>query len=227
MITEIVAPAESKPAPIKSDWEVLCEVGRQAVKEMDEGRWILGDLANEIVVKKYGEDSLGQFAGDVGVGPQSMKEYRAMARFYKKETRASFLAEFPDLSYSHLRLAKQKFDILDDAFKFLVQCSTENASVAYAAVLAKLVKGEATSPARKTFAIDGVDRWDDQTITFKPNGIPERIMAFIHEHGDDPDFALELTLTYTAKKESKDVKKAQASPSADGTSGGAPTHPND
>ena len=68
------------------DWKDIIKTGRDAVEHMDIGRWIIGDLGT-MVQAKYGQDEFGQFADEINIHRRSAEDYRAVARYYPKETR--------------------------------------------------------------------------------------------------------------------------------------------
>lgn len=77
------------------DWETYVSYGQMVRSLKDGSQWCLGDLARGLE-KKYGEDSLGKFARDIGENPKSLAEYRRVAKAYpsKKD-------RLPFLSFSH------------------------------------------------------------------------------------------------------------------------------
>jgi len=70
------------------DWKDIVKTGRDAVAHMDIGRWVIGDLGT-MVKAKYGEDEFGAFADEINIHRRSAEDYRAVARYYPKETRDS------------------------------------------------------------------------------------------------------------------------------------------
>ncbi len=108
-------------------WDVICEAGRAAQTNMDEARWIIGDLALA-VKKQYREDRLKDFADEINVERARVKEYRTVCRFYEKAARASFLADRPNLTYSHLRDAMRLSDP-DRAYAFLEEAAANTWTV--------------------------------------------------------------------------------------------------
>lgn len=68
------------------EWSEIVETGRNAVSHMDIGRWIIGDLGT-MVQAKYGQDEFGQFADEINIHRRSAEDYRAVSRYYPKETR--------------------------------------------------------------------------------------------------------------------------------------------
>lgn len=88
----------------EGQWDVLCEQGRIAASNMDEGRWTLGELAS-CVEKTYREDRIGDFAKEVNVPKKRVAQYRAVYKFWspawEKSKRLDFLETRPNLSYTH------------------------------------------------------------------------------------------------------------------------------
>lgn len=89
-------------APVLRTYEDFVSAGQALVETIDRHRWELGDLADKIA-KSYGEDTLGKFAGDIGVGKKTLYAYRQAARFYDNSTRQNFADT--NITYSHMRLA--------------------------------------------------------------------------------------------------------------------------
>lgn len=83
-------------------------MGSSAREDKDMSRWRLGDIALT-VEKRYGENSIAQFAKDINESVTSVEEYRTTCRFWTRSVRAEFL-EIPVLTYSHLRSAKRLYD---------------------------------------------------------------------------------------------------------------------
>ncbi len=127
MQTEAVIEPTTGERTDASSWDILCEAGRAAQQNMDEARWIIGDLAL-LVKKQYREDRLRDFANEINVEKSRVKEYRTVCRFYEKAARASFLADRPNLTYSHLRDA-MRFGSADRAYAFLEEVTTHTWTV--------------------------------------------------------------------------------------------------
>jgi len=74
------------------DWETYISYG-QTIRSLKDGcQWSLGDLSRGIT-KKYGKDSLGKFAREIGVNEKSLMEYRRIAKAYpRKKDRLIFLS---------------------------------------------------------------------------------------------------------------------------------------
>lgn len=108
------------------EWELLCEQGRIAASNMDEGRWLLGELAL-MVDKQYGDDAIGEFAKDINVPKKRIAQYRTVYKFWspawEKSKRLDFLGERPNLSYTHYLNALRLKD-LDEALKWIDEASS-------------------------------------------------------------------------------------------------------
>jgi hypothetical protein len=88
---------------LPDDWEVLCNAGREAAKDLDKHRWLLGDIAL-LVETHYGENSIDEFAKEIGVSKKSVYRYRSVSGFwYSNEIsqRGEILEKYPNLTYSH------------------------------------------------------------------------------------------------------------------------------
>ena len=94
--------------PIVTDGEALEEYqdavikGKEAAKQGDNSRWLIGDLANALP-KVYGWGTIGQFGDDIGIA--QAVNYATVSATYEKSVRT----EYSDLSWSHFeRLASRK-----------------------------------------------------------------------------------------------------------------------
>lgn len=109
----------------KTTWEELCERGRIARREYDKWRWVIGDLALE-VVKEYGQDRLGEFAGEIGLAKQTVYRYRDLCEFYEKSPRGELFELYDEdvLTYTHYREAA-RLDDLSSAIDILETAADE------------------------------------------------------------------------------------------------------
>jgi hypothetical protein len=126
-------------------WDTAANLGAMINKSLDRKQFTLGDLAC-LVAKRYGQDTLGDFATSIGVRKKRLQEYRTVCRTFEKSARADILSQCPQLSYSHLRLAAHKFDTLDDSMAFLNACADSNWSVEKAELKAKEMAGQPLPP---------------------------------------------------------------------------------
>lgn len=142
---------------------MLCEAGRLARANMDDGCWVIGDLAL-LVKKEYGENRIGEYAKEILQPVAQVKEYRTMARFWKKSARTDFLT-LEGISYSHLKLAKRlkKFEAAAD---FVRECSDHLWTVEKAAIELDKRLGKPEPPVKLLDAIATVR----QVETHDPNG---------------------------------------------------------
>lgn len=85
---------------ISDDWKDLVSAGVAIVEAHDRNRWLLGDLGGK-VVRRYKEDSLGNFAAEIHVMKSTMHGYTQCSSFYSEEDRVSF----PTLTWSHYYVA--------------------------------------------------------------------------------------------------------------------------
>lgn len=125
-----------------TDYQEICEIGRNAALSMDQGRFIIGDLACA-VEKSYGASLIDDFAREVNVGKASVKAYRTVCRFYESDTRVAFLEANPRITYTHMRHA-MRLETVDAAYAFLNEASANGYTTDEAAHhIAELV-GKAT-----------------------------------------------------------------------------------
>lgn len=97
--------------------EELAERGRLEREAKEKAQWELGEIGMQ-VVSHYGEDNLGEWARQVGISKKSAQEYRRLSIFFEKSAREDFLAECPNVFYSHFRLAKRLQNVAL-AYRFL------------------------------------------------------------------------------------------------------------
>lgn len=111
-------------AAVRDYWTDLCERGRQAREALDGWRWILGDLACE-VERRFGMESMADFAREVNIAKKTAEQYRRVARFYPEDTRVSFLQDAPNVTYTHFRDA-MRLGSVDAAYAFLEEVALNN-----------------------------------------------------------------------------------------------------
>lgn len=99
----------------RTDWDVLCEAGRIAAEDIDNGRWVLGDLA--LQTGKLVDD----FAREINVPKRRVYEYKQVCSFYDQCVRAQYLRDNPAITYTHFRTAMKRGDVAL-AYRFLDHC---------------------------------------------------------------------------------------------------------
>lgn len=134
----------------KTDWQVVCEAGRLAAQQLDDGRWILGDLAL-LVDKEYGEDKMGDFARECNVPKKRIYEYRQVCGFWEKSVRAD-IWEIPTVSYSLMRLA-MRLENIDAARAFVERCASRFPTIDKAYVVMGRLLGLTGKTKRRAKAI--------------------------------------------------------------------------
>jgi hypothetical protein len=88
----------------RDDFEELCERGRIAARDLDRGRFVIGDLALRIETQ-YGRDTVGEFARQVNVQKKRVYEYRDVCSIFDSSARAELFENAPTLTYTHLRIS--------------------------------------------------------------------------------------------------------------------------
>lgn len=121
-------------------WEELCAIAREAVSATDEGRWIVGDVACELVTS-YRHRTLKEFAAEIGLRQSTAYEYRDMAEFYEDSARRKIATEYPNLTYSHLRAAR-KLGSIEGALMILEEASRQEWSADALSQEIKFLRGE-------------------------------------------------------------------------------------
>jgi hypothetical protein len=148
-------------------WEAACSIATADNLSVGERYWNLGDVASRID-KQYGKNRIGEFAKVTGNKVSSLKQYRAVSRFYQKEHRSLF----ENLSWSHYRAAKSLKDI-EDALDMLEQASSNSWSCEMTGVeIAKKV-GKKVAPKKLLDAECSAKVIDPRTgdVTFHVSGI--------------------------------------------------------
>lgn len=118
-------------------WESICELGAAAEAEMDERRWIQGDLS-ELIGMSYSDDLIGEFAKRCKVAKKTMYERRQVSAFYTKSARA----DFSSLGYSIFRQGL-KLKTLTRALRWLMICDARGYTVDQAAYRLKIIMRKA------------------------------------------------------------------------------------
>jgi hypothetical protein len=148
-------------------WDDAVNAGMELNKSLDTRRFELGDLA-VLIGKKYGQDTIGKFATEIGVGKKRLQEYRTVAHFYEKSLRMQIFNAYPSLTYSHMRTA-MKLASPAEVMGFLEECATNDWSVEKAGVEIKDRAGEPLPPEKlieASVVVTGTDR-SSGTMTFK------------------------------------------------------------
>lgn len=94
----MVLTAEVRPVKEVKEWEDYISLGVEAREQKDNAEWLIGDLANQIVVD-YGNDSIGKFSYAIGLVTKTVRNYKATAKHFPPLTRN----KYPKLSFSHFR----------------------------------------------------------------------------------------------------------------------------
>jgi len=120
-LDEMLAHLEALAETAQDIMQEAITVGQEMNGDMDERRFGLGDIA-KLLVKRHGEDTLGEWAKAISVPKKTAQEYRTVATFYEKPARAGIRENLPNISYSHMRLAIKAGD-LNEALSFLEECA--------------------------------------------------------------------------------------------------------
>jgi hypothetical protein len=129
-------------------WETLVAQGLDAVQVKDGRSWELGDLAGR-VAKRYGEDSLGQYATDIRYNTSTLRDFRRVSAFYPKDVRALF----PLLRWSHYRVAMRVKE-LEAALDWLERAANDDWPVDALRDAISAVLGEPLKPLK----VEGLGR---------------------------------------------------------------------
>jgi len=144
-------------------WEMAIGAGLQAHEDMDTGRWLIGDLSL-LVSKQYGEHRIEDFAKSIKVEVGRAKEYRTVCRFWRKSVRTDFLADRPNVTYSHLRIA-MRLKMLEKAMDFIEECSDSDWTAEFARLELNRRLGKPVPPPRVLDAQANLRLIDSKTFT--------------------------------------------------------------
>lgn len=139
---DVIQAASAKGEDI---WDTAENFGRLLSKKRDGVQYVLGDLACLMEVH-YGEDTLGKFASAIGETRRRLEDCRTVCKFFKKPTRVQIFETLPQLSFSHLRLAAQRFPTYEQAEAFLHECAQEGWTVEKASIALKKRMGAPVPP---------------------------------------------------------------------------------
>jgi hypothetical protein len=156
-------------AEVSDSWEELVSTGIVLVQDMDQGRWALGDLVSQKVVAKYGEDSIGKYAAEIGVAKaQTLRDYARVARRYQIAFRNAFSDS--SLTFTHFRAAMRAGE---DAEMWLARAADENWPVAEMARQIAEAIGKPVPPAKlwEGRAIVAAN-WPGGGVMLIPQGTP-------------------------------------------------------
>jgi len=126
-------------------WDTTVNLGIVAVQDQDQRNYNIGDLS-VMVGKKYGEDTIGEWAKAIGADVARVKEYRTTCAYWEKSARADILRTMPRVNYSLLRLTANRFASTAEAVTFLEECCDNEWSVERARLVIKERKGEVMPP---------------------------------------------------------------------------------
>lgn len=132
-------------------WEVLVNAGIQAQEFLDTGRWTIGDLAG-LVDKQYGQNTIGTFAKAINVEVERVREYRTVAAFWEIPHRQKIRADYPTITYSHMREA-MRLKSVEAAEAFIEECAGEGWTVEEARLKLRERLGKPLPPRK---LVDGV-----------------------------------------------------------------------
>lgn len=114
-------------------WAACVDTGIKAQEMLNEGRWIIGDLACVIANHSdYGENTLGMFADDIHFERARVREYRTVSQFWTFSVRTELLL-IANLMYSHFRIAT-RLQNLRRARDFLLESADNDWSVGRARI---------------------------------------------------------------------------------------------
>ena len=83
-------------------YEAICDYARERSEALDTLRWKLGDCAL-LVMKKYSEKTMEDFARDIGQHKSTVYQYAKVSSSFPQSLRRRLKERYPNLNYSHMR----------------------------------------------------------------------------------------------------------------------------
>lgn len=164
------------------NYDDCVNLGKQAKDDVDNGRWIIGDLGNALKqryeddnLQWYGKNIIDEFAKDIQTEKATVQEYRNMAKYYPPDDRAR-LTERYAANWSVLKVAK-RFKSLRRSEAFLRLCSSEGIHTVddYARRAGEL-KGKPSKPKKLVHADFLCSRSEAGTVTLIAHDLPPAVM---------------------------------------------------
>lgn len=186
-------------------WDDAISIGLDCSETDSKSAFKLGDLACA-VEKRYGENRIVEFAKTIKRDVSSVKERRTVCRAFPKKVRAEFLDDNPNLFYSHLRKAApivRKMS-LDAAFTLLEQASVLDWTVEKLGVEKDKLLGKQVKPAAESWSVNLQDAGLGRVLLHTNDA--DRIKQFVADHRDDPDYSVELRITYNPPPDDEEAK---------------------
>lgn len=148
-------------------WEMVISAGITSSDDEDKARWQIGDLAL-LVKKEYGEDAIGKFAKEIKCPVKTVKNRRQICAFWDRRNspRRDFLAELPNVYFSHYREAVRLGD-LEQAIEFIEECHLNDWTVEAAALEINKRLGKPVPPAKLVDSELPIYRLDKCRVTFE------------------------------------------------------------
>ena len=122
----------------------------EIIEVTDGSQWLAGDKLQGVETR-YADHTIESIADEVGKHPSTLQDWKQMAKFYDKATRAYY--KEVGLYYSHLKVGMRNFETLESACEFLDRCVQEKWSVRGAQIEVKAFKGETVKPAPITLSL--------------------------------------------------------------------------
>lgn len=151
-------------------WDMCVSADIQDRQKEDVMRWNAGDRAR-LIVKKYGENSLANYAKKVNRKYRTLALYRQVATFWDDEicNRVQILAECKNVTYSHFREAARLHKLKDATYEQALVLATKaiydwndnSTTVDAAAVQITGMLGKPAPPVRVFDAVAEVARVPD------------------------------------------------------------------
>lgn len=213
-IEQVLYLADKMLAAGEDPWELLTMAAAREEDDADKHRWNQCDLAAK-VQKQYSENAIAAFARDAKLPVRRAKEYRTMGTFYERSARADFLSNHETLTYTHLRTAT-RLKSVESAMRFLDRADLRGwSSDKCEYVIGRMqriyrdsapnggsqsAETEVNEPVQiiqKAYEPSAVLQCKEGRVLFQMlGGIPEEISDLIKHHQQEPEFQIQIVVTY-------------------------------
>jgi len=105
-------------------YDEIVQTCRDAVEQMDQYRFLIGDTALQIE-SHYGDHDLIEFSKDIGQNHSTVKGWKRVSKAYSQKFRAELFEEMPQLTYTYLRDAL-RYEGGEDELRSWLRTVTDN-----------------------------------------------------------------------------------------------------
>jgi hypothetical protein len=186
-------------------WDIAIGIGLEHAESDSKSAFTIGDLACA-VEKRYGEKRIETFAQTIKKEIRSVKDRRTVCRAFPKNARADFLENNPNLFFSHFRVVTRVVRKINrqTAFDLLEKASALDWTVEKLAVEKDKLLGKDVKPAVQAWSANLQDAGLGRVLLHTNDA--DKIRQFAADHRDDPDYSVELRITYNPPPDDEEAK---------------------